>query len=282
MVDVKAVKGAVGVLSFLMLFLVVGGMMLLAGGEKKGEKPVKPRPCRVLFIGNSFTYGNDLPGMFVKLANAAGKRVIVDQSTFGGASLEFHAQNAHTRDKIYQDRWDYVVLQTGDIVAFQDLHHVLGDRIKSLQQKIYDNRKATKVMYFMLWGWRDGRHMEREDIYYTYEEYQKMIYDGTIAIARQLGLVIAPVGWAWQAAIKQKPRIKFKLFAFDNYHPALRGSYLGACVFYAAVFRESAEGLPYTGGLSAKEARFFQKVASATVLDNLALWNLGPRKKAKK
>jgi hypothetical protein len=42
---------------------------------------------RVLFIGNSFTYVNDLPGNFLALATGAHKHVIVDSHTIGGVSV---------------------------------------------------------------------------------------------------------------------------------------------------------------------------------------------------
>jgi hypothetical protein len=38
----------------------------------------KGQPTRVLFIGNSLTYTNDLPDMFAKLAQSGGQRVEVE------------------------------------------------------------------------------------------------------------------------------------------------------------------------------------------------------------
>ena len=65
----------------------------------------------ILFIGNSYTYYNNLPEMLSNIANAFGDSVNYDQSTPGGTSLYAHSQNQTTLNKINQQSWDYVVLQ---------------------------------------------------------------------------------------------------------------------------------------------------------------------------
>ncbi len=45
---------------------------------------------KVLFIGNSLTFYNDMPKMFEKISIEFGLNFIVDQSTFSGVSLEHH------------------------------------------------------------------------------------------------------------------------------------------------------------------------------------------------
>ena len=50
----------------------------------------------ILFIGNSYTYYNDLPEMVSNIASSFGDSVTYDQSTPGGSSLYAHAQNQTT------------------------------------------------------------------------------------------------------------------------------------------------------------------------------------------
>lgn len=49
---------------------------------------------RALFIGNSYTYCNDLPLMFIGLAAAMDKALDVDSSTAGGYTLASHLDAA--------------------------------------------------------------------------------------------------------------------------------------------------------------------------------------------
>ena len=46
---------------------------------------------------------------------------------------------------------------------------------------------------------------------------------------------------------------------------ALAGSYLAACTFYAAMFRETPVGHPYTAGLNENVAAALRKIAWETV-----------------
>ena len=65
---------------------------------------------RILYIGNSFTTRNDLPGVVGELAKCAGITVEQEVISAGGASLRRHF-NAGATAKISGGRWDYVVLQ---------------------------------------------------------------------------------------------------------------------------------------------------------------------------
>jgi hypothetical protein len=54
------------------------------------------------------------------------------------------------------------------------------------------------------------------------------------------------------------------LYAGDGKHPSLQGSYLAACVFYAALFRRGVVGADRLG-LEASEAGILQRAAQEAV-----------------
>ena len=69
-------------------------------------------PCtRVLFIGNSYTYVNDLPTMFAELAGAGGHRVETGMDAPGGWTLANHVSSSDTLEQIKSSDCNYVVLQ---------------------------------------------------------------------------------------------------------------------------------------------------------------------------
>src|SRR5436190_1748641 len=71
-----------------------------------------PQPIRVLFIGNSYTYVNDLPRMVAALAQAGKQRPLVhERETPGGYSFEKHWMDGRAVAKITGAKWDHVVLQ---------------------------------------------------------------------------------------------------------------------------------------------------------------------------
>src|SRR6266478_5649792 len=65
-------------------------------------------PClRILFLGNSYIFVNDLPGMFAQLASAGGHHVETGMVAEGGWTLALHAGSSVTLDKLSSSRWDY-------------------------------------------------------------------------------------------------------------------------------------------------------------------------------
>src|SRR6476469_3991383 len=74
-------------------------------------KPRKKVSLKVLFIGNSVTARNDLPGLVARLADAGGQRLEHQLISVGGASLRTHWNKGHALNRIREGDFDYVVLQ---------------------------------------------------------------------------------------------------------------------------------------------------------------------------
>ena len=83
---------------------------------------------RVLFVGNSFTARNDLPGLVAGLAAAGTPRFPVDTNliSVSGASLRRHWNAGEAAAAIAAGHYDWVVLQdarqllVGELVALQE------------------------------------------------------------------------------------------------------------------------------------------------------------------
>merc|ERR1711936_1103745 len=66
---------------------------------------------KVLWIGNSYTYYNDLPKMVARVTKADGIDLEYDSHTEGGWTWEKHAHSQETLEKIYSQKWDVVIMQ---------------------------------------------------------------------------------------------------------------------------------------------------------------------------
>src|SRR5262245_25457547 len=71
-----------------------------------------PAPVRILFIGSSLTYANDLPAMVCALARAARHEAQCEIIAKPDYSLEDHWNERTARQAIARG-WDFVVLQQG-------------------------------------------------------------------------------------------------------------------------------------------------------------------------
>src|SRR5262245_12715236 len=71
----------------------------------------KSASAKVLFIGNSFTARNDLPGLIADLAAARGRSLQHRLISAGGASLRRHWNAGEALKAIQDSGYDFVVLQ---------------------------------------------------------------------------------------------------------------------------------------------------------------------------
>lgn len=224
---------------------------------------------RVLFIGNSHTYYNDMPQLFADLSESGGHPVEVGSNTLGGYTLEGHAVNYTTLHMIRMGIWNYVVLQENSQypVIEYTRYNSMYPAIRYLDSLITDSNGRTAI--FLNWAWRFGGQAEVDGhlspYFQDYFQMQDTMTSACTEIATEVEAVLAPLGEAWRTAVTWDPELV--LWNPDNYHPALNGSYLGACVFYASFYNESPVGLSYYGGLSEDEALFLQEAAWETTTD---------------
>ena len=92
---------------------------LVASRASAGSTSAGPgrrrEPLRVLFIGNSLTYENDLARLVAALSRAAGDDPPLEAASvaYGGFALEDHLVQGDAPRAIAQGGWDVVILQQG-------------------------------------------------------------------------------------------------------------------------------------------------------------------------
>lgn len=211
-------------------------------------------PLHVLFIGNSYTFVNDLPGTLAALAEAGGgAKIEYEQVTPGGCTLEKHFKNGNAVKKIQARKWDVVVLQEHSLMPV-DNPQLMHEYARKLHVAIQP--AGSKIVFYLTWARHSNPAM------------QTKLNSGYFQIAKELNATVAPVGIAWQRALTADP--KRILHSKDGSHPNPAGTYLAACVFYATLLDKNPEGLPATAGkikLDATEANQLQTIAWQTVQD---------------
>ena len=199
----------------------------------------------MLFIGNSFTTRNDLPGLLSAIAEAGACATIESKViAAGGASLRRH-WNAGAADTISDGKWDYVLFQEQSRLPIKNgkrFHENVREFVPVMKES-----GATMVL-FMTWA----RKHEPEN--------QKLLIDSYNSIGKELAATVVPVGSAWREMLEKHDTPE--LYAEDGSHPTLAGSYLAACVFYTTLFDGDLKDLETeVGGLSHEERRLLQQIA---------------------
>lgn len=241
-------------LALLMLCLVLVAGIILPGCAS----PCSGGPAlRVLFIGNSYLFTNNLPALFEKLACSGGHKVITAMAASGGWTLADHFQSKDTIKLIQSQPWDVVVLQEQSEIPSIEYDRVnwMYPAVRSLVNVISDH--GSEPVLFLTWAHRDGL---TDSGMKDYAQMQSQLNAGYEGIAGQLHIRVVPAGKAWQAALKDNPP---DLWNADGSHPSRAGSYLAACTLYAELFQQDPVGLTYRDGLSQPDAEILQKAVES-------------------
>ncbi len=128
----------------------------------------------------------------------------------------------------------------------------------------------------MTWGWKNGNPTDCPTYpeVCSYEGMQERVKETYIELGNEFSATISPVGEAFNNSIQTDPDSLYNLYAPDNYHPSLKGSYLGACVFYATMFGRTPIGLEFNPFGTNEEKERYQEIAHNTVFNDLELWNI--------
>ncbi|MCK5706476.1 MAG: hypothetical protein KAI43_02395 [Candidatus Aureabacteria bacterium] len=235
---------------FIFLIIILVPCSSLFSTEKNDNKPIK-----ILLIGNSYTLSVAVP--FKNIVKQAKKNAIVVDASQGGWSLEQHASNKETLNKLKSNNWDYVTLQEKSTIASRSGYHRMLTSAKKLDSKI--KLKGGKTLFLLPWAYRDGDPNFHRDTFYSMLKRVKKNY---LVTAKDLKAGIIPVGPAFKKVFETRPDIE--LLAGDGTHVHVNGGYLAAYVFYAVIFKESPTKIP-PGKHSPKDAKFLKRIAHKIV-----------------
>jgi hypothetical protein len=244
-------------------FIVADAAVEAAPAQPSAEQtPPPPDAMRVLFVGNSHTFFNNMPAMIAALAKSAGKRPLhLQLIARGGATLREHAAEGVVNRVLSESGWNALVLQEqqqyparGQAQREQEMN--APARIMSM------NAQATgaRTIVQMVWARRDGDVTNVAGDTFAAMHERSVI--GQRELAQALGAELAPSAIAWKRAMAARPELT--LWQPDGSHPSLAGSYLAACVLYKALYGASPSGLPFTAGLPERDAAFLQDIAATT------------------
>ena len=181
------------------------------------------RTLDVLIVGNSYTYVNNLGDVLAGVAASlpSGPRIAPTLIVGGGMTLQWHLAAGKATAAVDSKRWDYVVLQeqsalgggSEDGQARLSPPTIFHESVRRFVPRIRTARSTPLLL--MTWA-RLARPDEQ----------------------------VAPAGLAWQEALRRWPGLS--LHVEDGSHPNPAGTYLTACVLYAAITGNNPRGAAAT------------------------------------
>ena len=212
---------------------------------------------KILFIGNSLTYRNDMPGMFSKSAKNIGHCVDVELSVKGGKDLKYHSENSNTRKMLEKHNWDYVVLQERSTSTITNVTVNYADQLVKLSQN------STFILY-QTWAHKYG--VSKSD---SYEKMQIRVNNGYEKLKKDLveknpntKIVIAPVGRVWS-----KLYGVINMYKLDQIHPKRSGSFLASTTILTTIYgRKEVINLKWRPTFVCK--RVARKILTSVIVDS--------------
>ncbi|MBQ3099536.1 MAG: hypothetical protein IJC50_00965 [Clostridia bacterium] len=174
---------------------------------------------KVLFLGNSHTYYNDLPALFKNVCKQCGRDVEVSMLAQPGVTYDWHLTNGtDLRFALIHGGYDYIVMQ-------QAAHEPCPSKEETLEGALEICRLARLcgVTPIQTVPWARLDVDEQNRMYEIYEE-----------VCRKTGAKENPVGRVFEYVNNNRPDIR--MHWFDGAHASPYGSYANALCTYKTIF----------------------------------------------
>ena len=215
--------------------------------EQPSEEPTESsevseeveEPVRILFLGNSFTYYNDLPGMFGEIAASAGKQVEVVGVTIGSARLDWFVTSSESVCKqlnqvLEETVFDYVFLQEHSTRPYKD--YALFERgAVAVLKKIRKSSPDCKAILYETWGFHEENESIRKEGMTTRAQEQKLL-DAYETLAEEIG---AAVSYAGVSVYRVYKDAEYDPYHEDLKHPSYVGTLAAALTHFYTLFPEA-------------------------------------------
>lgn len=218
---------------------------------------------RLLFLGHSYTYYNDMPAMVAKMADSADSPVRYDitMSAFPNATLEDHWHNRKTRQLLAQGGWHRVIVQPEGGLRLQEptsSMQVYGIKLLAGAGAeppiVVINHVPTEAF--------NERHYSL-----TRSELASIGQENIRDLATAAGAEVIDVATIWDQVLAEN--LPFSLYKDDGNHPSLEGSYLIGLAIYGRLSGADVNKVTYVPwGMSGENAEFLRnKVQGALAGD---------------
>ncbi|WP_232457103.1 SGNH/GDSL hydrolase family protein [Polaribacter sp. SA4-12] len=174
---------------------------------------------KILFVGNSLTYSNNLPDILEDIANKSGIEIKTKSLCFANYAIADHLNEGKLHKTLSKKKYDYVVVQQGPSSQLEGKKMLIDDG--RILKKVCD-KYNTKLVYFMVWTSKKW--------YHTLD----LVIENHKIAAKQNNALLFPVGKVWKEYNKHK-NVEY-LYSLDGFHPSKAGSFLAALTMFHRLY----------------------------------------------
>ncbi len=236
--------------------------------EETTAAPIRDKETelKILFIGNSFTFFNDMPTKyFQSICGSEGYKVKVEAITNGGHYLSEFADPSDEYGKkvdkaLKNNKYDIVILQEQSGCPIANQSRFFGG-VRDLAKKVKDN--GAELYLYETWGYKEG-YSKLSSHGGTTKIMEMKLRAAYTAIAEEVG---AEVILAGVAMLDIHTQGKIEVYKDDLFHPSAKGSALVAYTIFAKVFMHDPRTVAYTCGVGKTTSAAMKEAAYKAVFE---------------
>lgn len=190
-------------------------------------------PRRVLMVGNSLSYTNNLPALVSAVARASGEPAVdVQLVATGGGTLSERWADGFVQRLMREQRWDALVLQErgGRMACVADYRAGTGDQCRQMREAhehFVELARERHIRVLLLGTWSPE------------ERWQWRLSRGLREVAGALRVAAVDPGPALRDLAARRPA--GAVYADEQFHPSLEASLLVACALYRELYGKVPE-----------------------------------------
>lgn len=212
--------------------------------------PTLPEKVKVLSLNNSLIHYNDQAKVFNDIATSMNKDAYWTKHTNLGKTLQYHweegdgmteAGEPGAKMVIRSDSWSHIILQEQTALPRTDFTS-FSNSVKQWVEYIHENCPNPNAVIILPLNWALGQDWS------NFTDYNKILLENYTKVAQEYGVVICPVGLAYQAKFEKDggdATEKSWFLPGDDRHPTLKATYLAALMEYGIIFNEDPASVSY-------------------------------------
>lgn len=238
------------------------GANITSLGDKTPTKKL-----RVLCIGNSFSYYYYTASQLKQLAYREGLELDINAFFKGGQTLQQQLALAHSAHTVSLGGYDIAFVQDQSqnparLAQNPTDNAAVNSSCLELVKRIKEASPQCRIIIENTWS-----YPEKNNTYggfTSYEEFDRLLAEGTKTMAQNAGAWISPIGQAFAKVRTERPDIT--LLYTDSKHPAVNGAYLKSCVNCLVLTGKPFGDDAANGDTDAATAAYLRKAAESVVL----------------
>lgn len=233
-----------------------------------------PAAVRVLSLNNSLINYNNQASVFTELARAVGKDADWTPHSILGQPLSTHFNETGTsqneehqqpaKDMVRSKAWSHIILQEQSALPRTNPERFY-DNVRQWVNFIRTECPNPNAVIILPLNWAYAGDWT------NFSAYNAQFLRNYLVIARELGLVVCPVGTAYQFVYDEEGTAGIAAWFQDDRHPTNMSTYMAACLEYAVIYGEDPTTLTWrpasVSEQDAQKMRLYAKKA-AEAIDN--------------